>query len=267
MQLHLISRLTTDKAIGEALLRLPQDLHSTYLRLLERLVERSPENVDVAVRSLKWLASITIPITLGELVEAISIDPGDSQSKPEKIMTDGRDLLQILGSLVVVDKSKMDPVISLAHHTLKEFLASNELRRHQTLSKFFVPDSSRAHIGITCIQYLAFSDFGSPCHHKEQLEERKTFYSFLQVAAHHFSSQIQSAPGLACRLSKARSFLKLFLEPGSSGRKNFTSWQHVYHDAIEISGFIESPLQYAKGVLMFSPHELLLLKALMPNHL
>lgn len=198
-------------------------------------------------------------------MEAISIDPGDCKKEPEKIITEGRDLLSILGSLVAVDTTKLDPVVSLAHYTLYEFLGSDELRRHQSLSHFFVPASFRADVGITCIQYLSFSDFGTPCYYREQLEERKASYKFLQLAAHYFDSQIESAGGMAPRLSRGRSLLKWFLDPGFEGRQNFTSWQQVYHDQIDISAFPTDPLQYLEDDLSFSFYNSLLLKALTPN--
>lgn len=266
-QLDLISRLTTDKAISEALLGLPRGLNSTYFRLLERVVERSPENAAIAVRALKWLTSVIIPITLEQLVEVISIDPGDTKREPNKIMTDGRDLLQILGSLVAVDSMKLDPVVSLAHHTLYEFLASNELRTHSSLSHFFVPASFSADIGITCIQYLSFSDFESPCRDEEQLEERKRSYKFLSLAARCFDAQIEVVGGMAPRLSKGQAFLGWFLNPGFGGRQNFTSWQQIYHDQIDVSHFPKDPLHYVEHSLDFSFYNVLLLKALMPDFL
>lgn len=265
LQLDLISRLTTDKSISESLLRLPHGINSTYFRLLEQVVERNPENAATVVKALSWLTSVTIPITLGQLVEAISIDPGDTNREPEKIMTDGRDLLQILGSLVAVDSTKLDPVVSLTHHTLYEFLTSNELRTHGLLSHFFVPASFSADIGITCLQYLSFSDFESPCRDEEQLEERQRSFRFLSFAALCFDAQIEAVGGMAPRLTKGRDFLKLFLKPGFDAKQNFTSWQQIYYDEVDVSHYSQDPLQYMEHSLDFSSYNSLFLEALMPD--
>ncbi|KAL2287892.1 hypothetical protein FJTKL_04679 [Diaporthe vaccinii] len=158
-QLDLFSRLTTDKAIRDGLRRLPRGLNKTYIQLLEEIRDKDTEHIGMITKALTWIVSSLVPLTLGQLAEAISIDSGDTHLAIDKMFNDEKDLLEMLGSLVIFDPAKKDPLVSLAHFTLYEFLQSDELRTHESLASFYVPARTMMDIGFTCAQYLSFADF------------------------------------------------------------------------------------------------------------
>lgn len=228
-QLDLFSRLTTDKAMRDALRKLPRGLNNTYIQLLEQVRDRNAENIGVIAKTLKWIVSSLVPLTLGQLAEATSIDPGDTHRAVDKMFNDERDLLEMLGSLVVFDPAKEDPVISLAHFTLYEFLQSDELRTHQSLASFYVPPQAVTDIGITCAQYLSFTDFGQPCGSIDELYERMESYKLLEFAATNFLSQLRSYGGRGPTIKDHLASFQWFLSPYRDGQRNFISWQQAYH--------------------------------------
>ena len=104
-------RLTTDKAIRDALRKLPRGLNNTYIQLLEQVRDQNMEHIEVIIKTLKWIVSSRVPLSLGQLAEAISIDPGDTHRAVDKMLNDEKDLLEMLGSLVIFDPDKV-PVLT-----------------------------------------------------------------------------------------------------------------------------------------------------------
>ncbi|KAL9110201.1 MAG: hypothetical protein Q9227_005262 [Pyrenula ochraceoflavens] len=245
-QLDLICRLTNDKAIREALYKLPRGLENTYIRLLEQIKDNNLDNLDIIIKALTWIVSSIAPLTLSQLAEAISIEPGDTYRDVEKIINDENDLLQMLGSLVRFEPSQTDPVISLAHFTLYEFLSSSVLQGHESLAMFFISNRSYFDIGVTYAQYLSFADFRTPCDSIEEIHERISAHPLLLLAAQTWYSQMRSIGGSGPGVEKALPTLEWFLEPDrKSDCKNFSSWQQIYHGVVDTSSFPRSPMPYA----------------------
>lgn len=169
-----------------------------------------------------------MPLTLGQLAEATSIDPEDTYRVADKMFNDEKDLLEMLGSLVVFDPAKKDPLVSLAHFTLYEFLQSDGLRTHESLAPFYVPPQAMMDIGITCAQYLSFTDFGQPCGSIDELHERLESYKLLDFAATNFLGQLRSYGGRGPAIKDHLPSFKWFLEPYRDGQRNFISWLQVY---------------------------------------
>lgn len=199
-------------------------------------------------KALTWIVSSLVPLTLGQLAEAISIDSGDTHLAIDKMFNDERDLLEMLGSLVIFDPAKKDPLVSLAHFTLYEFLQSNELRTHESLASFHVPPQTMTDIGFTCAQYLSFTDFGQPCGSIYELDERMKSYKLLEFAASNFMSQLRSYGGRGPAIKDHLPLFKWLLEPCRDGQQNFISWQQVYQCGVlghSLTKFVVSnPLTY-----------------------
>lgn len=282
-QLDLFSRLTTDKAIRDALRKLPGGLNNTYIQLLEQIRDQNTEHMGVITKTLKWIVSSRVPLTLGQLAEAISIDPGDTHRAVDKMLNDEKDLLEMLGSLVIFDPAKEDPLVSLAHFTLYEFLQSDELRTHHSLASFYIPLQAIMDIGITCAQYLSFTDFGHPCGSMDELCERLDSYKLLEFAATHFLSQLRLYGGRGPAIKDHLASLKWFLEPHSDGQRNFISWQQVYQcDAMgdplteflvpdPLTYIIENNLLYFLDVFLLHTgeryHEIVMQSGFTPLHI
>ncbi|EXJ69600.1 uncharacterized protein A1O5_07636 [Cladophialophora psammophila CBS 110553] len=230
-QLDIISKITNDKAIRGALRELPRGLENTYIRVLEQVKEQNAHDLDAVCKMLMWLVSCLTPLTLSQLVEAVSIKPNDSERDLEKMVTDENDLLEILGSLVVVDRDQDDPVVSLAHFTLYEFLVSHRLRGHEALSMFFIPARGYLDVGLSLVQYLSFSDFREPCATQADLIHRTSSNKLLLLAARHWFTQLRALGGRG-PLSNYIHRLQWFIEPCRKGDFHFVSWQQAYHGSV-----------------------------------
>ncbi|MCJ1430953.1 hypothetical protein MMC27_000303 [Xylographa pallens] len=267
LQLDLMSRLTNEKAIRDALYKPPRGLENTYIRLLEQIKDRNTDNLEVVHKALLWIVSSLKPLTLSQLTEAISIERGDTCRDPEKIIMDDRDLLEMLGSLVSVDSTLKDPVVSLAHFTLDEFLRSDTLRHHESLWIFHVPIQYGMEVGITCVQYLSFSDFNKPCQSRQQLHERKTSYKLFEFAAMNWPSQITSYGGRGPGIKPLLRVMNWFLEPGHDTNQNFTSWEQAFHDEVDCSFVHGGPLLYAADFGMGNLFNVLIQRGSNPAYL
>lgn len=199
-------------------------------------------------KALTWIVSSLVPLTLGQLAEAISIDSGDTHLAIDKMFNDEKDLLEMLGSLVIFDPAKKDPLVSLAHFTLYEFLQSDELRTHESLASFYVPPQTMMDIGFTCAQYLSFADFGQPCGSIGEVLDRMESYKLLAFAASNFMSQLRSYGGRGPAIKGHLPLFKWLLEPCRDGQQNFISWQQVYQCGVlghSLTEFVVSnPLAY-----------------------
>ncbi|KAL1882218.1 hypothetical protein Daus18300_000704 [Diaporthe australafricana] len=227
-QLDLISRLTTDKAIRDALHQLPRGINNTYIQLLEQVRDKNSDHLGIITKTLRWIVCSLVPLTLGQLAEATSIDPEDTHQAVDKMFNDEKDLLEMLGSLVIFDPAKKDPLVSLAHFTLYEFLQSDDLRTHESLASFYVPPHATMEIGITCAQYLSFTDFREPCGSVDELRERMASHKLFDFAASDFLSQLRSFGGRGPAIKEFLPLLRWFLEPCRDGQRNFLSWQQAY---------------------------------------
>ena len=239
-QMDLISRLVTDKAIRKALKELPEGLDETYFRVLEQVKERNTHNLGTVCKLLTYIISCLVPLTLGQLAEIVSIEPGDRKRDLDKMATDPNDLLEMLGCLVVVDRIQEDPTVTLAHYTAHEFLTSDKLYKHETLSMFYVPNTGILDLGLVLAQYMSFAEFEQPCRTETELSNRITSYKLLDIAATELFNQMGSFGGRGPLTQRHLSVLHWFIEPNT----NFLSWQQVFHRRVSSLQHM-SPLFYA----------------------
>lgn len=86
--------------LRKSLKSLPQTLDETYERILCSI---RPEDVDYAVRILRWLAFSTRPLTLKEVSEAVAIDiERDPPFDKHEVFQDPLDILEVCQSLVTI---------------------------------------------------------------------------------------------------------------------------------------------------------------------
>ncbi|RYP16581.1 hypothetical protein DL765_005042 [Monosporascus sp. GIB2] len=242
---HTLKDLIIDALSRGAQGILPKSLNSIYRHNLEQIKEQNPDNLSTILKALTWIVASPIPLTLAQLAEAISIDLGDTCRDADKIMTDDRDLLEMLGSLVAVDLTHGVPLVNLAHYTLYEFLQSEALRTDESLSMFHVSAGSAFQLGITCLQYLSFSDFNQPCSSPEQLEARIFAYPFLEFAALKWIALVGSCMNRVPEIRVILPEMDWLLGPCGVGRYNFLSWQEAYYNVVHDSDSGNDPLSFA----------------------
>jgi hypothetical protein len=169
-KLHLdyLSRLRSDRAILEALDRLPSHIYETYDEILLQICTKQPDDLQDIVRVLHWLAYSIVPLTLEQASEIVSIRPEDETLDPLGIATD---LAASLGSLIILNtvdttsnqvedlRGPRVTFITLAHYSVEEYLKSGKIVA--ALRSQFYLESRAVHLRLAraCLQYVGFTDF------------------------------------------------------------------------------------------------------------
>lgn len=184
LQLDYICRLRSDRAIRAALTSLPSSLYSIYDDILHDLIVKNPDDIDDIRLVLTWLLGSKVPLTLQQLAEAVSIQPGDQSLDRSGIITDVMDLAACCGALVSLRtqettneiedlRGRSITLISLSHASVEEYLKSGKMGRG--LAVIFPMHEKTIHrqIARTCIQYIGFDDFKQPLMSPVILSEEK----------------------------------------------------------------------------------------------
>jgi len=74
----------------------------------------------MAKKTFKWIICAKRPLFMDELKEAVAVELGDKDLNHNRIPSDDSRIIRACANLVVFDKD--DRKVSLAHHTVKEFL-------------------------------------------------------------------------------------------------------------------------------------------------
>lgn len=174
LQLDYVCGLRSDRAIKEALVKLPSGIFATYDEILHQLCTKNPDDVEDMKRILQWLVYSMEPLTLEQLAEIVSIRPDDRSLDESGIATDLMDLAACCGSLVAIHtqdtssgqyedlRGPLVTLITLAHASVEEYFTSGKLGRG--LSSTFHMDAKVVHheLAKTCLQYVGFEDFEHP---------------------------------------------------------------------------------------------------------
>ncbi|KAK5059791.1 hypothetical protein LTR84_009674 [Exophiala bonariae] len=213
-----IASLRTVRAIRTALRELPRGLDETYDNILLKIPEPDTETVR---RILMWVAFATMPMTLGEVYEAIAIDAdlGLDHLDEESRLRTPADILDLCGSLVVVSE---DGHIGLAHLSVKEYLLSPRTKRNHAVSAFALePERAVQELAKNCLAYLCFREFSTgPCKTSETFDERLIRLPLATYAAVAWPYFVRSSktPELQQRINE-------FFQPPAS--PIFMSWVQV----------------------------------------
>lgn len=90
------------------------------------------EDSEYALRILRWLSFSIQPPSLDELAEIVAIDVDEEPTfKPEEVLIDSQEVLNICSSLVTITTGKYDekPKVIMAHYSVKEYLVSERSRQ------------------------------------------------------------------------------------------------------------------------------------------
>ena len=166
-----LKRLGNPSDIEKLVGRLPKDLKSVYINIIERLSSLSKEEQEFSQLVLRWLVISDRALQFQELEHALQIqDPSlvprraesrDNFNVPLKyrsLLWSRKDIVRLCGSLVSHSGVSNGDTIGLIHLTTREFLSSSDglIHSQPSLEAFFV-DLSQARItaGITCLHLLS----------------------------------------------------------------------------------------------------------------
>ncbi|CAD6442158.1 d858b052-60d5-4555-b1b9-452c7d9a4e3d [Sclerotinia trifoliorum] len=152
--------LNSVKAISQALHSLPPTLNGTYERILDRINLSSDDTKGLVYRVLLWTVCSVVPLSLAELLEAVSVNPFDKKMDRDGIPAE-KSILKRCSSLVrkTGGGGSFDTRIELSHFTVKEFLLLT-IQDDTYASYRISQDYHNAYMTKVCLTYLLFEDFG-----------------------------------------------------------------------------------------------------------
>lgn len=263
LQLDYICGLRCDRDIRTALTKLPVGLTGVYARILDQISTKEHENLEDIKNIFCWLTGSIVPLSLGQIAEAISIRPGDRFLDKDGIATDHSDLAALCGSLVSIQRqgdskgnsNDSHRVLSFAHFSIQEYLQSPLIL--ESASRKFYQHHKTAHhtLARTCIKYLSLLDFSQPLNsdnkiltHKEGHALYRKFscnYAMLDYASSFWPLHLrESNISRAVFDSEVRGSLEWFLDP-KRHYGTYTLWQQAYRRNATTYSKSRPPLYYA----------------------
>lgn len=181
-QIDTFCTLRSDKAIKEALTKLPRTLEDVYCHILQRIERDHGNDIWRVQKLLRWPVRGTRSLSLDELSKCAGIDLESSAHSYDDInvITDPKDILEMCNSLVTISDDKA--FVSLAHYTVKEFSMSNRISADSPT--FHVGNAEvEAELAATCFTYLYFGDFKHAVATEAELSDLLSRSKFLTYAA------------------------------------------------------------------------------------
>src|SRR2546423_696054 len=179
-QLEELLNQTTTYELRQCLAELPQDLDSTWVRLLARIKAQPRNQANLAKRVLSWLSFAMRPLSLSELQEVLSIDTETGSVDPERSPSAWA-IKEVCIGLVTFDEKRGS--VRFTHHYLGDHLKS--LR-----GKLF--PTGEAEVARCCLAYLADEEFSSgACEDVESYKERLQRRPFSGYAAEYWGIHLK----------------------------------------------------------------------------
>ncbi|KAJ7117097.1 hypothetical protein C8R44DRAFT_708389 [Mycena epipterygia] len=188
-KLHIDSLTTknTIKAVREALHQLPTDLCHTYDEAMDRIDHQGNDDKQLAHLTLTWVLNTKRPLAVGELQEALAIEPDATDLDPDNLL-DISTILSVCAGLVIVDETAS--IVRLIHYTAQEYLDSIQSQRF--------PDA-QTKITSSILTYLSFQKFTTlptdwdDWEEQEKLVVQHPFLAYSQYSLHATSSNGQES--------------------------------------------------------------------------
>jgi ankyrin repeat protein len=159
-----------------------------------------------------------------ELIEGIALEIEDTVLDPETFLNDPEDIIDICGSLVVLNLDR--GTVALAHFSVKEFFVA-PTRKTGAHPEFFIdPRETNFELAKLCVTYLCLEHFGGGrCTTVTELRKRRESYAL-------YSYAVLQWPGHArCHVNvEDEDFVsivgQLFADSDKNG--NYDSWRQAY---------------------------------------
>ncbi|PHH65759.1 hypothetical protein CDD81_1486 [Ophiocordyceps australis] len=181
LQMDHLCRQRRPLEVRQAMGTLAKNVHEFYAASLQRINQSDQEDRMFALRIISYVFCAKRPLSMDELLHALSVVPGATDMLSEALY-DGALVLSVsLGLIRVDDKSGL---VRLTHHTLHEHL-------HKFPQQLF-PHHEKD-LAISCLLYLSFDAFSAgACTEANSLIQRLEKYPFLEYACRYWSSHAVS---------------------------------------------------------------------------
>ena len=157
-QLQSICAQKSDDDIIATLQTLPKDLPETFDRILDRIHRLGLIDAKLSRSIFEFVIAAQRPLTLEEIREALSVEPGETTWNTGKLINDIRKVLNSCGSLLVIDEELW--TIHFAHHSIKQHLISGT-KTDKSDWITFTPRSAERTITLASLTYLNFDIFNN----------------------------------------------------------------------------------------------------------
>ena len=158
-QIDSICSQKTDAAILTALEDLPKDLPDTFNRILRKLQHSNSADPYFCKRIFYLVVAARRPLTLEELREAVSVEPGKTIWDASKLINEIlKSLLDSCGSLMTIDEEQL--TVHFAHHSVKQHLLSEPMDLDLEWYHIDMEDAN-LFLGNIIVTYLNYGIFDS----------------------------------------------------------------------------------------------------------
>ena len=176
LQMNYLCSKRRPSEVRKSLNTLAKDVHQFYDDCFQRLDASGEEDKQFALKVLSYVFYARRPLTMDELLHALSIDPDATDLVSEALYQDFI-VFSVSSGLIRIDEESSR--VRLAHHTLHEHL--------QKYPEKLSGDHKRE-LAIACLTYLSFEAFAAgPCAKASDMVERLDKYCFLEYACRHWA--------------------------------------------------------------------------------
>lgn len=180
VQLQYLLSKEEPRKIRNALQSLPKTPDEAYTEIFDR-IGHSNDAKTRAYTILSWIFSARRPLIMGELREALAVEPGDRDLEEEDIL-DPDYIIESCQSLIIYDRNT--GFVQFTHFTVHEFI-----REKCTQHLLTAVD-----IAKICLTYLSFDVFEEgPCTDECTLRLRMKKYGFAGYAAKYWGVHTREA--------------------------------------------------------------------------
>ena len=157
----------------DALTHLSHNLPEAFEETIARIQSLPEGRKRLGIKALLWVCHSTRLLTVIELVEALSIKPGQLVPNP-KYQPSPKLVLECCQGLINIEPESM--FVRLAHYSIQEYL----VRQSDTIFP-----RAQAEIATTCLTYLLFDEFqAGPCQDERSMYLRMKAHPLLFYAAY-----------------------------------------------------------------------------------
>jgi len=155
---------------------LPTDLNAVYAKALKQIQDQAEWKRTLAIKVLNWLVYAERPLSLDELIHALSVKEDDTKLHQDRLLAE-QDITLACSGIVLVDPDSR--TVSLTHHTAMEYLRSSGIL-----------EEPQSYLATACLVYMTFEDFSAVLHTQKEREDRLKQYPFLKYAANHWGDHV-----------------------------------------------------------------------------
>ncbi|CAN9200387.1 unnamed protein product [Alternaria alternata] len=155
LQIQSLCTMQTDHDIRESLVDLPQDLSRIYTRILQQ--SKRPGR-SLRKQIFRLILTARRPLTVQEMREALSVDPGNTEWEPARLLNSIYPALGTCGCLITVDEEEL--TIRTVHPSVDQFFLHDSPTALDIMqSNHFTMEDAQTQMSLILVTYLSYGVF------------------------------------------------------------------------------------------------------------